>query len=96
MPGERDGASRFQGRVVGIAAARREYPVERFSLHVGEENRPIRRVPQVKAPPTDRLLGSGGDLADFGKAVAFLCSEPARFITGTSLLVDGGACPGLP
>jgi len=58
---------------------------------------------------TDRILGLGdpeqlaarvpvgklGDAADFGKAVAFLCSEPARFITGTSLLVDGGAFPGL-
>jgi len=40
-------------------------------------------------------VGFAGSAEDFGKAVAFLCSEPARFITGTSLLVDGGAYPGL-
>ena len=37
--------------------------------------------------------GSGpmGDPADFGKVVAFLCSEPAAFINGAALVVDGGA-----
>ena len=59
---------------------------------------------------TDRVTSLGGDLdqmakripvgfigspEDFGQAVAFLCSEPARFITGTGLLVDGGAFSGL-
>ncbi|HUQ38905.1 MAG TPA: SDR family oxidoreductase [Acidimicrobiales bacterium] len=36
-----------------------------------------------------------GDPADFGRVVAFLCSEPAGFITGTSLVVDGGSLAGL-
>jgi 3-oxoacyl-[acyl-carrier protein] reductase len=36
-----------------------------------------------------------GDPDDFGQAVAFLCSEQARFITGTGLLVDGGQATGL-
>lgn len=36
-----------------------------------------------------------GDPADFGKVVAFLCSEPARFISGTAVLVDGAASVGL-
>jgi 3-oxoacyl-[acyl-carrier protein] reductase len=36
-----------------------------------------------------------GDPDDFGAAVAFLCSEQARFITGTALSIDGGAYPGL-
>ena len=45
---------------------------------------------------TDRMRelgGSGpmGDPADFGKVVAFLCSEPARFVNGAALVVDGGA-----
>lgn len=35
--------------------------------------------------------GPMGDPADFGKAVAFLCSEAAGFISGTSLVVDGAA-----
>jgi 3-oxoacyl-[acyl-carrier protein] reductase len=43
------------------------------------------------AVPVGRL----GDADDFGAVVAFLCSEQAGFVTGTSLLVDGGAFPGL-
>ena len=39
--------------------------------------------------------GTVGDPADFGRVVAFLCSEPARFITGAALPVDGGAVRGL-
>ncbi|MFN0091207.1 MAG: SDR family oxidoreductase [Acidimicrobiales bacterium] len=35
--------------------------------------------------------GTIGDPEDFGKIAAFLCSEPAKFITGASLSVDGGA-----
>jgi 3-oxoacyl-[acyl-carrier protein] reductase len=42
-------------------------------------------------PPPGRL----GDAADFGKVVAFLCSEPAAFVTGAHLNVDGGDYPGL-
>jgi len=51
---------------------------------------------------TDRMkqLGGGdtsgmGDPADFGKVVAFLCSQPANFVTGVALQVDGGATIGL-
>lgn len=51
---------------------------------------------------TDRMrqLGGGnvegmGDPADFGRVVAFLCSQPATYITGTALQVDGGATVGL-
>jgi len=42
------------------------------------------RVVQI---PTGRL----GTVEEFAAAAAFLCSEPARYITGTTLLVDGGA-----
>jgi 3-oxoacyl-[acyl-carrier protein] reductase len=51
---------------------------------------------------TDRMreLGGGnvegmGDPADFGRVVAFLCSQPANFVTGVALQVDGGATLGL-
>jgi len=49
---------------------------------------------------TDRLLERGttgrtGDPADFGKVVAFLCSEPAKFVNGVALGVDGGTVTGL-
>jgi 3-oxoacyl-[acyl-carrier protein] reductase len=32
-----------------------------------------------------------GDPHDFGRFAAFLCSEPARYVTGTATPVDGGA-----
>ena len=53
---------------------------------------------------TDRLLDlyggdtgnlTVGDPADFGNVVAFVCSEHARFITGSAIPVDGGVYPGL-
>ncbi|HVF74431.1 MAG TPA: SDR family oxidoreductase [Acidimicrobiales bacterium] len=44
-----------------------------------------------------RSVGDGplGDPDDFGRVAAFLCSEPAKFVTGTALQVDGGAVVGL-
>jgi 3-oxoacyl-[acyl-carrier protein] reductase len=39
--------------------------------------------------------GFVGDPMDFGKVVAFLCSEAARFLTGAHVQVDGGAYQGL-
>ena len=49
---------------------------------------------------TDRVLETGmqrpmGDPADFGKVVAFLCSEPATFISGAAVQVDGAGTLGL-
>ncbi len=53
---------------------------------------------------TDRMLqlygdgpppGPMGDPADFGSAVAFLCSQQAAFVIATTLVVDGGATLGL-
>jgi 3-oxoacyl-[acyl-carrier protein] reductase len=39
-------------------------------------------------------LGGGGgpmgDPGDFGRVVAFLCSQPAGFVNGAALVVDGG------
>lgn len=36
-----------------------------------------------------------GEPGDFGKVVAFLCSEPARFVSGVALGVDGASVEGL-
>jgi 3-oxoacyl-[acyl-carrier protein] reductase len=49
---------------------------------------------------TQRVLDTGfsgrlGEPADFGRVVAFLCSEPARFISGVALQVDGAGTLGL-
>lgn len=51
------------------------------------------RVRQVHG---DESPGRIGDPDDFGAVVAFLCSQQAAFVTGASLLVDGGGFPGLP
>lgn len=41
-------------------------------------------------------LGSYGTITDMGAAAAFLLSNAARYITGTTLVVDGGLTRGLP
>ena len=48
------------------------------------------RAKAISLPP-----GPLGDPADFGRVVAFLCSEPAKFISGSTLLVDGARSAGL-
>lgn len=40
-------------------------------------------------------LGRMGDPNDFGSVVAFIASEPANFITGQAIVVDGGSYKGL-
>jgi 3-oxoacyl-[acyl-carrier protein] reductase len=43
----------------------------------------------------DIPVGFVGDPDDFGRVVAFLCSVHARFITGATVPVEGGAIRGL-
>lgn len=47
--------------------------------------------PDVSRTPLRAL----GRPEDFGAAVAFLCSDQARYITGQTLVIDGGGYPGL-
>jgi 3-oxoacyl-[acyl-carrier protein] reductase len=49
------------------------------------------QVARKAALPAKRF----GDPAEFGAACAFLCSARAGYITGQSLLIDGGAFPGI-
>jgi 3-oxoacyl-[acyl-carrier protein] reductase len=49
------------------------------------------KAKRADAIPAKRI----GDPAEFGAACAFLCSRHAGFITGQSLLIDGGAFPGI-
>jgi len=54
------------------------------------------RIAKLGGPQIDSLraeipAGAPGDPANFGQVAAFLCSEPARFICGASIPVDGGA-----
>ena len=49
------------------------------------------RAERIAKVPARRL----GTPEEFGAACAFLCSAEAGFITGQSLLIDGGAFPGV-
>lgn len=62
-------------------------------LHLTDRLSALYPDPQTLATtiPTGRL----GDPDDFGRVVAFVCSEHARFITGASIPLDGGALRGL-
>jgi len=55
--------------------------------------------PGTHATERMRQLGRGsgrvGDPDDFGKVVCFLCSDPARFVSGAAVQVDGAATLGL-
>ncbi len=54
------------------------------------------RVRALGEPDTSAIpAGTIGSAADFGAVVAFLCSEHARYLTGTAIPVDGGAYGGL-
>lgn len=48
------------------------------------------RAQRMATVPARRV----GDPKEFGDACAFLCSAQAGYITGQSLLIDGGAFPG--
>ncbi|WP_288482243.1 SDR family oxidoreductase [uncultured Deinococcus sp.] len=51
---------------------------------------------QVRAQTEREIpLGRLGDPAEFGRVAAFLCSPVASYITGSTLLVDGGAVTNL-
>ncbi len=49
------------------------------------------RSAKQQANPAGRF----GNPSEFGAACAFLCSAQAGFITGQSMLIDGGAFPGV-
>jgi 3-oxoacyl-[acyl-carrier protein] reductase len=64
------------------------------NIHANAKNRGISyheaRTMRINMIPARRF----GDSAEFGAACAFLCSAQAGYITGQSLLMDGGAYPG--
>jgi 3-oxoacyl-[acyl-carrier protein] reductase len=49
----------------------------------------------ARASSTSIPLRRYGSPEEFGDVVAFLCSERASYVTGTSVVVDGGALDGL-
>jgi 3-oxoacyl-[acyl-carrier protein] reductase len=55
----------------------------------------IRQLLGADAAAAGVAEGTIGEPAGFGALCAFLCSEQARFVTGTAIPVDGGASGGL-
>lgn len=75
----------------GLFATRRLDGVHYAAMqreHISREEAERRSLARI---PARRF----GDPAEFGDACAFLCSSQAGFITGQSLLVDGGTFPGV-
>jgi 3-oxoacyl-[acyl-carrier protein] reductase len=62
-------------------------------LHDTERVRDLNPDPDAVAAAV--AAGTIGRPSDFGQVAAFLCSEPARFVTGVAVQVDGGAFAGL-
>ncbi len=48
----------------------------------------------LDAVAADHPMGRIGDPGDFGRIVAFLCSETANYVSGTGLPVEGGSLKG--
>jgi NAD(P)-dependent dehydrogenase (short-subunit alcohol dehydrogenase family) len=56
-----------------------------------EMNIPLLENPEVQQQFTSRIpLGRWGNVEEVGAAALYLCSEPAAFVTGTTLYIDGG------
>jgi 3-oxoacyl-[acyl-carrier protein] reductase len=62
-------------------------------IHATDRLRQLHGDPSALA--ADIPVGFVGDPDDFGRVVAFLCSQHARFITGAAIPVEGGAIRGL-
>ena len=56
-----------------------------------EMNTPLLQNPELSAWFISRIpLGRWGKVEEVGQLAVYLCSEPAGFITGTDVLIDGG------
>lgn len=62
-------------------------------LHATERMKALHADPQQLGSSIP--VGFVGDAGDFGRVAAFLCSESAKYVTGTALAVDGGTDGGL-
>jgi 3-oxoacyl-[acyl-carrier protein] reductase len=55
--------------------------------------KPLKEI--ASQPQTDVPLGRLGTVEEFAAAAVFLCSEPASYICGVNLVVDGGLTRGI-
>ena len=91
-------AVRHLSKSVALHAARRRYRVTCNSLHPVFIDTPILDgmfVGEDRAGALAKLgrqipLGEVGEPDDVAWAAVYLCSDEAKFVTGTELYVDGG------
>ena len=96
----RFGLSNYAASKAGLIAFTRSAAVElgRYGVNVNAVAPGFIRTPLVERLPekvraqavAETALGRMGEPEDVANAVAFLCSERARHITGAVLTVDGG------
>jgi glucose 1-dehydrogenase len=68
-------------RVVSVAPGAIETPI----------NRDVLADPQARRDVTEEIpLGRWGEVADVAQAIAWVASDQASYVTGTTLFVDGG------
>ena len=60
------------------------------AMEVAEDKRVSANAIIAQISSHAQPVARGGQPEDIAQAVAFLCSEAAGFVTGTSLIVDGG------
>ncbi|HRJ71870.1 MAG TPA: SDR family oxidoreductase [Terrimicrobiaceae bacterium] len=82
-------AGEVSGRGVRVNAIAPGW-IETDMVRKALDNDPVRKAKVLGRTP----LGSLGQPADVGAAAVYLCSPAARFVTGTTLVVDGGASVG--
>jgi 3-oxoacyl-[acyl-carrier protein] reductase len=73
------------------------FDTDRIAALLADQGRRADRDPAELRRLRERSIPAGrfGAPAEFGAACAFLCSAQAGYITGQSILIDGGAFPGI-
>jgi len=73
------------------------FDTDRIAALVDSQSRRSGREPAEIRADRERAIPARrfGDPEEFGAACAFLCSAQAGYIVGQSLLIDGGAFPGI-
>ena len=94
------GAVRLLTKSVALYCAERGWQVRCNSVHPGIIETPMlhtyfaeREDPQAEREAWDQVmpLGIRGEPEDIGHMIVYLASEESRLVTGTEMVVDGGA-----
>lgn len=97
------GAVRLFAKSVALECASAQDNIRVNSIHPGVIDTPIwTKLPRGSNAPLDPNLlaaavvpfGKAGQAEDIANGVLFLCSDEARYVTGSELVIDGGMMAG--